>query len=543
MLNKFLSTKFTSITSAAVVIALAGLLSRLLGVVRDRILAGQFGAGDTLDVYYAAFRIPDFVYNLVVLGTLSAGFIPVFVGLIRNEDSVAFGKNKISWDLVSNVINILALFLLAVSAILAALAPWLVPWITPGFSGEKLHLTVTVTRIMFLSPVLLGLSGVFSGVLQAHRRFMIFSIAPIMYNVGIIFGALFLTQCFGVYGLAFGVIIGAALHLFVQIPSVFRLGYVYKTIVDFRESNFVKIVKMTGPRILGLASAQFNLIVITVLASTLAAGSLAIFSFANNLQSLAIGLVGVSFAVAAFPALSKSFADNNENEFRDTFLRTFKQIMFFVIPLSILFIILRMQIVRVVLGSGQFDWQDTILTGNAFGVFCLSLFAQALLPLIARAFYARHNTLIPFVGAFVALAVNAALSWLLIAKYGVIGLAWGFTISSIVNFAVLFAWLKVKVREITHDHLVKTLAKISFAAVLMAVAAQYVKTWIGGAVDMGRFWGVCLQGVAAGVVGLAVFALVAYLLRTEELLNFLASLKRKLFREVRIEKENVAVKE
>ena len=537
MLNKFLSTKFTSITSAAVVIAAFGLVSRLLGVVRDRILAGQFGAGDTLDIYYAAFRVPDFIYNLVVLGTLSAGFIPVFVSLIRNEDSAAFDENKASWGLVSNIINILALFLLVVSALLAVLAPWLVPWITPGFSGEKLHLTITLTRIMFLSPVLLGLSGVFSGVLQAHRRFVIFSLAPIMYNAGIIFGALFLTQKFGVHGLAFGVIIGAALHLLVQIPSVFKLGYVYRVMVDFKESNFIKIVKMTGPRILGLASAQFNLIVITILASTLVAGSLAIFNFANNLQSLAIGLIGVSFAVAAFPALSKSFADNNENDFRDTFVRTFKQIMFFVIPLSILFIILRMQIVRVVLGSGEFDWSATILTGNAFGVFCLSLFAQALLPLMARTFYARHNTLIPFVGAFVALAVNAVLSWLLIARYGVIGLAWGFTISSIVNFAVLFAWLKVKVKEITHDHLVKTLAKISLASILMAVVAQSVKTWIGGAVDMDRFWGVCLQGAVAGVVGLAVFTLVAYLLKTEELLNFMASLKRKMFKEVRIEKE------
>jgi len=537
MLNKFLSTKFTSITSAAVVIAAFGLVSRLLGVVRDRILAGQFGAGDTLDIYYAAFRVPDFIYNLVVLGTLSAGFIPVFVSLIRNEDSAAFDENKASWGLVSNIINILALFLLVVSALLAVLAPWLVPWITPGFSGEKLHLTITLTRIMFLSPVLLGLSGVFSGVLQAHRRFVIFSLAPIMYNAGIIFGALFLTQKFGVHGLAFGVIIGAALHLLVQIPSVFKLGYVYRVMVDFKESNFIKIVKMTGPRILGLASAQFNLIVITILASTLVAGSLAIFNFANNLQSLAIGLIGVSFAVAAFPALSKSFADNNENDFRDTFVRTFKQIMFFVIPLSILFIILRMQIVRVVLGSGEFDWSATILTGNAFGVFCLSLFAQALLPLMARTFYARHNTLIPFVGAFVALAVNAVLSWLLIARYGVIGLAWGFTISSIVNFAVLFAWLKVKVKEITHDHLVKALAKISFASILMAVVAQSVKTWIGGAVDMDRFWGVCLQGAVAGVVGLVVFTLVAYLLKTEELINFMASLKRKLFKEVRIEKE------
>ncbi len=535
MFKKLFATKFTSITSAAVVIAAAGLLSRILGIVRDRILAGQFGAGNELDIYYAAFRVPDLVYNLIVLGALSAGFIPVFIGLLKNEESPLYKTNELAWNLVNNILNILALFLFGACLILAVLSPWLVPLITPGFSGDKLQLTINLTRLMFFSPILLGLSGVFGGVLQSFRRFLIFSLAPVMYNLGIIFGALFLVDRYNIYGLAFGVILGAGLHLLIQIPTVFRLGFGYRLILNFKDSHFVKIIKMMGPRILGLASGQFNLIIITVLASTLAAGSLAIFNLANNLQSFAIGIFGVSYAIAVFPALSKSFAGKDEQNFCSSFQRTFKQILFFVIPCSILFIILRAQIVRIILGSGKFDWNDTVLTANSLGLFCLSLFAQSLLPLLARAFYARHNTKIPFYAAFLCLLVNVFLSWWLIQKIGVLGLALGFSISSIFNLVLLVVWLKLRIPNIWRNGIIVALAKISFASLLMGVAVQYTKTWLGLSVDMQKFWGVFMQGLIATIVGIAVFVLVGYLLQTEELLNFVAGLKKKLFKSVEVE--------
>ncbi|MBT5337728.1 murein biosynthesis integral membrane protein MurJ [Candidatus Falkowbacteria bacterium] len=539
MLRKLLSTKFSSIASAAVVIAAAGLLSRILGLVRDRILAGQFGAGNELDVYYAAFRVPDLVYNLIVLGALSAGFIPIFIGLIKDEEKVSYKVNQVAWDLVNNILNILALFLFGACLILAVFSPWLVPIITPGFSGEKLQLTIGLTRLMFFSPILLGLSGVFGGVLQSFKRFIVFSLAPVMYNLGIIFGALFLVEDFGIYGLAIGVIIGAVLHLLIQIPTVFRLGFVYRPIIRFKDSNFLKIIRMMGPRILGLASTQVNLIVFTIFASTLAAGSLTVFNLASNLQSLPIGLFGVSFAIAAFPVLSKSFSSNNKKEFNETFQSTFKQILFFVVPFSILLIILRVQIVRVVLGSGKFDWQDTILTANSLGLFSLSLFAQALLPLLARVFYARHNTVLPFWAAFVSLVVNVGLSWWLMQEMGVLGLALGFSISSIVNLVILTAFAGHKIKDIFHDGIIKSLAKISFASLLMGVAAQSMKTWVGSLVDMQRFWGVFSQGLIAGLVGLLVFVIVGYLVKSEELMNFMAGLKKKLFKTVKIEKEGI----
>ena len=218
MLKKILNSQSKTIISAAVILGAASLVSRVLGLFRDRILAGQFGAGDELDIYYAAFRIPDLVYSLLVLGAISAGFIPVFVGYLEKD------KNR-AWYLASSVLNLIGFSLVAVAGLLTIITPWLIKLVAPGFNSEKLDLTIQLTRIMFLSPFFLGLSAVFGGILQSFRRFLIYSLAPVMYNLGIIFGALFLIKPFGLIGLAYGVVLGAFLHLVVQIPTAWFCGF------------------------------------------------------------------------------------------------------------------------------------------------------------------------------------------------------------------------------------------------------------------------------------------------------------------------------
>lgn len=538
-LKKIFSHETSSITSAAVIIAGASLLSRILGVVRDRVLAAGFGAGDDLDVYYAAFRIPDFVYNIVILGALSAGLIPIFVSLFKGGRAGNYEDNKEAWDLINNILNIVGVFLIAVCFILAIASPWLVPLITPGFGDEKMQMTVNLTKIMFLSPLLLGLSGIFSGVLQSLKRFLMFSIAPIMYNLGIIFGALFLVKPFGLVGLAYGVVLGALLHLLIQLPTTIHLGFNYRWIFKLKDHNFLKIMKLTVPRLLSLASSQINLTIITILASTLAVGSLAVFNLANNLQSFAVGIFGVSYALAAFPLLSKNFAENNEQDFKNNFLRTFKQILFFMIPITVLLVILRIQAVRVILGAGQFDWNDTVLTANCLGIFSLSLFAQALLPLLARAFYSRHNTKAPFAASLVGEVANLIFCLLLIRKFGVLGLALGFTMSAIVNFTLLAFVLNKKVKGIFQNGALKFVGKILFASLVLGVATQMVKTGIGEIVDMHKFWGVFTQGLAAGLAGLAVFVLIAYLFKVEELSSLFGAVKRRLWKKATVSEEGI----
>ncbi|HCP08889.1 MAG TPA: murein biosynthesis integral membrane protein MurJ, partial [Candidatus Moranbacteria bacterium] len=196
-----------SVTAAAFIITVAGLASRTLGLLRDRFLASTFGAGDTLDVYYAAFRIPDLIYNLLILGALSAAFIPVFTGLISKD------QKEDAWKAANGILNLSIFFIIIVSLILAVFAPYLMKVITPGFPAEKMEMVVSFTRIMFLSPLFLGISGIFGGILTSYKRFLIYSIAPILYNLGIIFGVLVLVRFMGPIGLAWGVVLGAFLHM------------------------------------------------------------------------------------------------------------------------------------------------------------------------------------------------------------------------------------------------------------------------------------------------------------------------------------------
>ncbi|MCB9799000.1 murein biosynthesis integral membrane protein MurJ, partial [Candidatus Nomurabacteria bacterium] len=388
MIKRLVSLQSKTITGAAIVLAAASFVSRVIGVIRDRIFAHSFGAGDVLDVYYAAFRIPDIVYNLVIVGALSAGFIPIFLK--------AYTKNKKeAWEMTNSLIHILGLALILVCALLYIFTPQLMHLVVPGFDDEKLSQTVILTRIMFLSPLLLGLSAIVSGVLQSLKSFFVYSLTPIVYNLGIIFGTVALVPHFGIVGLAYGVIIGACFHLLIQIPTLFAHGYRYQCLLNVKNRYLIDIGKLMIPRILTLGTVQLNLLVITILASTLGTGSVSAFNFANNLQHFPIGLIGISFAVAAFPVFSKLFAEENQEAFISHIVTTVKQILFFILPLTLIFLLLRAQIVRILLGSGAFDWGDTIMTANALAFFSLSLFAQCLVPLLIRAFYAMHNTWIP----------------------------------------------------------------------------------------------------------------------------------------------------
>lgn len=530
MIKQFLNSKSKSITSAAVVISIASLTSRFLGVVRDRILAGEFGAGDTLDIYYAAFRVPDLIYNLVVLGALSAGFIPVFTSLLKKEESEKYKDNKQAWELVSLVLNILIIFLVAVCATAIIFTKDLVPVITPGFSFEKMDLTVGLTRIMFLSPVFLAISGIFGGILQSFKRFLLFSLAPILYNVGIIVGAIFFVPIWGIYGLAWGVVLGAFLHMVIQVPTAYKLGYRYSLNLKIKNKNFKKILKMMLPRTLGLATVQVNLIVFTIIASLLATGSLAVFNLANNLQSFPIGIFGISFAIAAFPTLSLLASRGQKKQFIENLSNTTKQILFFIIPFSVLLIILRAQIVRIIFGTGEFDWTATVNTADTLGYFSISLFAQALFPLFARAFYAVQNTMIPFLSALISALVNFILSVLLAEKMGVAGMALAFSVSSVLNFCMLWVILRARLGYLNEFSVIKSAFKTTLATIAMAVTIQSFKFIVAPLVDMQTFLGILLQTMISAGAGAIAFILISLLLKSQEMLQFKNSIKKKIFK-------------
>jgi len=536
--TRILSRQFRSIASAAFVISIAGLVSRILGLVRDHALAYKFGASEILDVYYAAFRIPDLLFNLLVLGALSAGFIPVFTGLLKVDDeNQHIDATASAWKLVNNIFHLLIIAMGFLSIILMLAAPYIMKYLVPGFNAEQMEQTVHLTQIMLLSPFFLSMSSLFGGVLQSFKRFFIYSLAPIVYNVGIIIGVLYFYDWFNIIGLAYGVVLGAALHMLIQVPFVFALGYRHQWIFDLKNRDVRKILRMMVPRTLGLAVTQFNLVIITIIASTLEQGSLAVFNFANNLQSVPIGLFGIAFAIASFPTLSQ-YADKEKwQEFAHTFSSTARQILFFVIPVSVLFFIFRAQIVRLVLGRGAFDWQDTILTFTALGIFSISLFAQSLIPLLARTFYSVHDTKTPFFTAAISMIINAVLSFVLAERFGLLGLVSAFTISSILQLIILWIALYAKIGILYMGKLLYAVGKILVATFFMGIAAQGAKYYIGAFGDINTFVEILMQTVAAGAVGLAVFIAISTYLKNEEILVFRAAINRRLLKRTELVQE------
>ncbi|MBN1779389.1 MAG: murein biosynthesis integral membrane protein MurJ [Candidatus Buchananbacteria bacterium] len=520
MFKKIFSLESKTITSAAIIVGAASLISRLIGVIRDRVLAGQFGAGRELDIYYAAFRIPDLVFNLIVLGALSAGFIPVFTNYLADKPK--------AWRLVNVLINVLLIVLGLLGLLLIFLAPWLMKIIVPGFGPTELATTVAMTRIMFLAPIFLGLSGILGGILQSYKQFFVYSLAPIMYNLGIIVGAIFLTPFFGIYGLAFGVVLGAGAHMLIQLPAVMVIGYRYRPIIDLKDQGFIQIIKMMGPRVMTLLVSQINLVVITVIASSMVVGSLTIFNFANNLQSFPLGIFGIAFAVAAFPTLSQ--LAKNKKEFINTLSATTRQILFFIIPASVLLIILRAQIVRVVLGSGKFDWQDTILTLETLSFFAFSLFAQALIVLLIRAFYALEDSKTPFYVGLVAAFANVILAMILAESIGVAGLGLSISLASILNLLILVLILHYRLGYLDGTKIVLETLKMLLATAFLTLFAQGTKYLIEPFFGTATFVGVAVQGFLAALVGFAVYLFIAWLLKIEEFKYFVDFVQKRLFR-------------
>ena len=525
--SKFLNERPTqSIAAAALIISLAGVASRLLGILRDRILAGQFGAGDTLDAYYAAFRIPDLIYNLMIVGALSAAFIPVFTELIAEE------KEAEAWKLSSGILSLQIIITGIVSVFLVIFSPQLMRLVTPGYTGSKFDLSVLLTRIMFLSPFLLGISGIFGGILVSFKKFLIYSLAPVFYNLGIIIGAVVFVRYLGPVGLALGVVLGAVLHMLVQFPAVKFSGFHFKLSFwqALKNPKVRKVLKLMIPRTLTIAVSQINFTIITIFASTLAAGSLAVFNFANNIQSAPLGLFGVSFSIAVFPTLSALATQKKTDKFVVAFARTFNQISFFVIPLSVFIIVLRAQTVRLILGSGKFNWDNTILTFQTLGLLAVSLFAQSLLPLLTRAFYAIQNTKTPLYIGIVSEAVNLFLVVVLIKSFGVFGLAVAFSVSSILNMVLLMVFLKKQIGNLGGKEISRATLQIAAASLIGGAAAQFGKYLVGTQGELDTFLAVFVQFVIASSLGAAAFSLTAYYLRIPEFFQFTNSLTRKVLR-------------
>lgn len=525
---------------AAYLLALFALLSQLLALVRDRLLASSFGASHTLDVYYAAFRVPDLLFATVASLLSLYALLPILSRLEKE------GRGSVGF--LSKILLVFFVAMSGLAAVLFVLAPYLAPLVAPGLAADHL---VILMRILLLQPILLGASNILASLTQLRHRFVLYSISPLLYNLGIIFGIVWLYPHLGLPGLAWGVVIGAGLHVLIQAPF---FASERGTSMPFAEvfGHLREVLALSVPRTLALSMGQISLLVLTALASFLAPGSIAVFTFAFNLQAVPLAIIGVSYSVAAFPTLSRLHAAGERSEFARHIEAALRHMLFWAIPATILIIVLRAQLVRTILGAGAFDWEATRLTAAALALFVVSLCAQSVTMLIARAYYAAGVTLRPLLFALssvLAAVVSAMLltglfhSSLMLRDFlesllrvsGIPGttvlmLALGYCIGALLQATVgLYYFSKDFAFPLAN---LRRLAFESFGAAVIGGAFAYSVLWFAGSrIDINTTAGVVSQGLLGGITGLLVTGGVLALLQNRELVETYGALRRRLVQE------------
>jgi putative peptidoglycan lipid II flippase len=546
---KIFSKETGSVNQAALVLGILALAADILALFRDRSIAHFIGPSPQLDAYYAAFRVPDLVFVCVA----SLASITVLIPFISAK--MAGGKvTKEAEKFLSDVFTVFLAGMILVATILFFLMPHLIFFIAPGFTPAFQVQAVLLSRIMLLSPILLGLSNLFGTITQLFHRFFIFSLSPIFYNLGIIVGAVILYPIFGIYGLVYGVILGALIHFLIQVVAAHYCGFTPKFSLPFFAINFTEIKKVVAtslPRTLGLAFNNVAEISMTAFASFLAVGSISIFNFSFNLQSVPLGIIGVSYAVAAFPTLARSISEGRHDHFNEHLKSSARAIVFWSIPATFLFIVLRAQIVRVVLGSGAFSWNDTRLVAACLAIFSLSILAQGMIALVSRAYYAKGKTKPPLIMNFVCSVLIIVFAFLLMKIFEnflffryfmesllkvsdlpgteVMMLPMAYSLGTILNFVL--HWIFVKKDFMPNESFItktffQSLGASFFLGLVSYLSLNILSPIFGTTTFMGVFW----QGFISGIIGIIAAIIVLYLLKSEELAELIKTLRSKFWR-------------
>lgn len=456
LLNK--ANRRTTVGMAAVLLSGSYILSRILGLLRDRLLASHFGVGELTDAYTAAFRLPDLLFTLLVSGALAVAFIPILAEHLERKE------RDEAWQVSSALLNILALGTVVVCAVAWIFADPLTTLITPGFDPERHKLTVDLTRIMLIPPVLFVISSVFGSIQQAVGRFLFFSLAGVLYNLGIIFGIVFLSGQYSIYGVAWGVVIGTVLQALLQITGCVGLGFRYSFSFNLWHPSVIKTLKLMGPRSLDQGIDQIHYTIETIIGSKLVAGSLTAYYYANNLKNVPLAIFGTAIATAAFPRLAARASAGNKEGLIEDFVKSFRMIVFLLLPSAALAVVLRGYIVRLLFGFGD------ATTANTLGWFAGSIIFGGLFFLVARMYYALQDTKTPLLISLLAIGLNTILSLVLSQAYGVIGLSASQSIIAILETLILMAILQRRLGNVGLRSIWKGAVRMIIATSIMASA-------------------------------------------------------------------------
>ena len=509
--------KEDSIRGASLILIITLALSNVLGVIRDHFLASKIPT-DRLDIYFASFRLPDLIFNVLILGSIAAAFVPVYSNYLKSKGKEE--ANKLAQASMTIGISVISVALV----LLYILMPYLIVILVPDFSYDKQQETLSIARLLLISPFFFTISYFLGGILNSHKRFLAYSTAPLVYNLSIIVGVLLFAEKYGVKGAIIGVIMGAVLHLLVQLPAAIKVGFNFAFRFDYKEAGVRRVLRLMVPRAIGLGANQILLVAFTAFASTFP-GGIAIYNFADNIQTVPTVIFGTALATAVFPTLAGLSAKNKEelNRFGILLQKTFRSILFLLVPATALLILLRAQVIRIILGYGFFGWSDTRTAAAVLGFFALSIIAQGLIPLMARSFYALHDTKTPMFISIIAISVSILTGYFLSEQFenvtaGISVLALSFSLGSWVNFILLWIYLNKKI-DINWGNFGIFILRIIAVTLFMAVVVQATKGFVADMFGIDRVRYLALQIILSSGLGIASYIGLAYLLGFEEVKN------------------------
>jgi len=532
--------KVKTSTWAAALVALSVFLSRTLGLVRDRFLAGSFGAGPVLDIYFASFRLSTMIQAVFIAGGIGAVFLPIFAEEFRKNREKAF-------LFANNLLNISFVFFGLICIVFIISAPWLIDLIAPGFSAEQKEDLIFLSRIIMLTPILFSASSIFSGFLQYSDRFLAYGLAPIFYNLGIIGGIVFLFPLIGLSGLAWGAVIGALAHLLIQVPSAFLAGFKYQFVFTLKNYRLKKTLELMAPTALGAFFTELNITMITAIASGLTAGSISIYNLSQNLAGIPIGLVGIPFSIAFFPRLSKKWAFPDKSEFWSEFWTYLRRLVYLIFPISVLAFVLRAQIIRIILKTGMWGWEETRLSAAALGILCVSIIFLSLLTFFRKVFYCLRQAKILAFSEGLKFVLTAGLCFLFlfalknsesflslfssifrvqgISGVEVLALPLALSLAIFIQFFFLAIVLLQKEASVPNTKIIVPSLKIFFLSLVSGASAWFSLRLLSASFS-DSLLGLFAQALIAGLVGFSVYVLLSFVLKMPELKELWQEIKK-----------------
>lgn len=524
------STANKQIARATGTVMIAIFLGQITGLVRGMIVARTFGASPELDAFFAANRVSETLFLLVAGGALGSAFIPTFTGLLARDEKDS------AWRLAAAIANAVTLVLSLLALLVALFAPQVVRYaLAPGLSDNPhlFTLTISLLRIQLISAVLFGLGGLFVGILNAHQIFLVPALTPALYQLGIIFGALVLAPSMGVYGLAWGVVIGAIFYLLVQIPSVVKLANQLPInnyfSLGLQDSNVKQVLTLMGPRLLGVAIVQLNFWVNTWLASQMVSGSVTGLYYGFSLMLMAQAVIAQSAAIAVMPTFSAQHALGQQDEMRSSLAATLRSVILLALPASVGLILLRQPLISLLYQRGEFDARAVEIVAWALLWYAAGMLGHSIMEILTRAFYAQHDTKTPVIIGTVAMGLNVVFSLAFIKVFEFIGwmphggLALANSLATALEATVLFIVMRKRLNGIEGSHILRGILPSAAGAAAMSFA-------IWGWLTLGQNFSAWILAPVGVVIGGGVYFAALWILRVPELQYMVNGVLRRLKR-------------